>query len=83
MIVDLRFFGKQDIEEFNKVSFGPIIQPVLTSWKPGVTDIYGLPQPTVGPQLIIPIASTEPRESLTTAGPTRTMLVITSTPSSL
>ncbi|KAJ2932413.1 hypothetical protein H1R20_g4709, partial [Candolleomyces eurysporus] len=45
VIVDLRFFGKQDIVENNQVHFGP---PPTTAgdWKPAVTDIYGMPQPT-------------------------------------
>ena len=82
VIVDLRFFGKQDIQHINRVSFpAPPPGRVPVSWKPGVTDIYGMPQATVGPQLMIAIMSTEARGSLTTAGPRMTMLVINSTPS--
>lgn len=46
VVVDLRWFGKQDIKESNCVHFGP--HPTKLEWKPGVTDIYGMPQATVG-----------------------------------
>lgn len=47
VVVDLRWFGKQEIKESNCVDFGKLIQAKDGSWKPGVTDIYGMPQPTV------------------------------------
>lgn len=45
VVVDLRFFGNQDIQETNRVDFG--VMSVRGGWKAGVTDIYGMPQPTV------------------------------------
>jgi pyranose oxidase len=45
VIVDLRFFGKQDIIRENQVYFGPPNMP-LSGWNPGVSDIYGMPQAT-------------------------------------
>lgn len=45
VVVDLRFFGKSDIVEENRVTFGP--NPKLREWEAGVTDTYGMPQPTV------------------------------------
>lgn len=45
VVVDLRFFGKQDIVESNCVKFGELKAPM--QWKAGVTDIYGMPQATV------------------------------------
>ncbi|KAF8322483.1 pyranose 2-oxidase [Clavulina sp. PMI_390] len=45
VVVDLRFFGKQDIQERNLVDFG--VKTLKDSeWVPGVTDIYGMPQAT-------------------------------------
>lgn len=44
VVVDLRFFGKSDIVEENRVTFGP--NPKLREWEAGVTDTYGMPQPT-------------------------------------
>ncbi|TFK65323.1 pyranose 2-oxidase [Pluteus cervinus] len=46
LIVDLRFFGKQEISVDNRVRFGPDDEKRVGNWLPGVTDIYGLPQPT-------------------------------------
>ncbi|KAL0953020.1 hypothetical protein HGRIS_007223 [Hohenbuehelia grisea] len=46
LIVDIRFFGKQDINKDNSVTF-PRPQPEeFTDWKAGDTDIYGMPQAT-------------------------------------
>lgn len=45
VVVDLRFFGKQDIVKDNRVEFGQ--PPTNSEWRPGVTDIYGMPQATV------------------------------------
>ena len=48
VIVDLRFFGRQDISEHNFVYFGPPEgAKTPMSWTPGLTDSYGMPQPTV------------------------------------
>ena len=48
VIVDLRFFGKQDISDGNYVEFPQDVQnPTTGKWEPGVTDDYGMPQPTV------------------------------------
>ncbi|KAF9230889.1 pyranose 2-oxidase [Melanogaster broomeanus] len=44
VVVDLRYFGKQDIQADNCVLFGSLAP--LSDWLPGVTDIYGMPQPT-------------------------------------
>jgi pyranose oxidase len=46
VVVDLRFFGKQDVCRDNMVFFGQPPGP-YTAWQAGVTDIYGMPQPTV------------------------------------
>ncbi|TFK64358.1 pyranose 2-oxidase [Pluteus cervinus] len=46
LVVDLRFFGKQESNVDNRVKFGPDNPEKLGDWKAGVTDIYGLPQPT-------------------------------------
>src|SRR5258705_13880170 len=46
VVVDLRFFGKQEIRKENRVYFGPPISP-KEEWVAGNTDIYGMPQPTV------------------------------------
>ena len=46
VVVDLRFFGKSDVVETNKVIFSPIVE-TTTGWRPGATDIYGMPQATV------------------------------------
>ncbi|PIL28620.1 hypothetical protein GSI_08662 [Ganoderma sinense ZZ0214-1] len=48
LVVDLRFFGKQEVKEENSVSFGPAQAPL--NWVPGVTDIYGMPQATFNVQ---------------------------------
>jgi pyranose oxidase len=45
VVVDLRFFGKQDIVESNCVEFGGLWGS--KGWEAGVTDIYGMPQATV------------------------------------
>jgi len=45
VVVDLRFFGKQDVNPDNLVYFGPKHRP-SSEWVAGVTDIYGMPQPT-------------------------------------
>lgn len=45
VVVDLRFFGKQDIVEDNRVEFSG--KWGAKEWKAGVTDIYGMPQATV------------------------------------
>jgi len=45
VVVDLRFFGKQEVDPNNMVYFGK--RPgTFTSWQAGVTDIYGMPQAT-------------------------------------
>lgn len=44
VVVDLRFFGKQEVQMENFVSFGNLY--LKGDWNPGVTDIYGMPQPT-------------------------------------
>ncbi|KAI0265047.1 pyranose 2-oxidase [Gloeopeniophorella convolvens] len=53
LVVDLRFFGKTDVNRNNLVSFesGNPAFPGRPPWdtkdlKPGVSDIYGMPQPT-------------------------------------
>lgn len=45
VVVDLRFFGRQEINPNNMVYFG---QPTGSygAWQAGITDIYGMPQPT-------------------------------------
>ncbi|KAL0570156.1 Pyranose 2-oxidase [Marasmius crinis-equi] len=45
VVVDLRFFGKGEIRAENRVTFG---KEGLREgdWRAGVTDIYGMPQPT-------------------------------------
>lgn len=45
VVVDLRFFGKQEVKEENQVFFGTRNGPL--SWVPGVTDSYGMPQASV------------------------------------
>lgn len=58
MIVDLRFFGKQDIKDYNRVYFGPADEEAIPKgWTPGITDSYGMPQPTVRPLAIFIIYS--------------------------
>jgi len=48
LIVDLRWFGKQDIKEYNRVYFGPADEEAIPKgWVPGITDSYGMPQATV------------------------------------
>ena len=54
VVVDLRFFGKQDIHRDNRVYFGPLSSSnkagnsdTVNIWQAGVTDIYGMPQATV------------------------------------
>lgn len=46
VVVDLRFFGRQEINPNNRVYFD---QPsnTVADWQAGITDIYGMPQPTV------------------------------------
>lgn len=44
IVVDLRWFGRQEIKKENRVHFGEKIEPF--TWFPGVTDIYGMPQAT-------------------------------------
>jgi len=44
VVVDLRFFGKQDINENNRVFFG--MPGPFSGWQAGITDIYGMPQAT-------------------------------------
>jgi pyranose oxidase len=47
VVVDLRFFGKQDINKENRIIFpDDVVDPLSQEWKPGVTDSYGMPQPT-------------------------------------
>lgn len=54
VILDFRFFGKQDISEDNYVAFSEdIVDPVTNEWRPGVTDKYGMPQPTVCRTIVI------------------------------
>ncbi|TFK62261.1 pyranose 2-oxidase [Pluteus cervinus] len=43
VVVDLRFFGKQEINPNNRVYFP---QNLARDWIPGNTDIYGMPQAT-------------------------------------
>ncbi|KIJ51187.1 GMC oxidoreductase [Sphaerobolus stellatus SS14] len=45
VVVDLRFFGKQDINPNNMVYFGQRPHGG-TTWRAGATDIYGMPQAT-------------------------------------
>ncbi|KAG8985905.1 Pyranose 2-oxidase [Tulasnella sp. JGI-2019a] len=45
IVVDLRFFGKQDIDRENMVYFGAKNQP-YSEWQPGIYDMYGMPQAT-------------------------------------
>ncbi|KAH0829017.1 hypothetical protein J3R83DRAFT_2471 [Lanmaoa asiatica] len=45
VVVDLRWFGRQEIQESNCVDFSTLVKSKDGSWKPGVTDIYGMPQP--------------------------------------
>jgi len=48
VILDFRSFGKQDISRDNHVAFSEdIADPYTNEWRPGVTDRYGMPQPTV------------------------------------
>jgi len=42
VVVDLRFFGKQEVKEENQVFFGTREGPL--GWVAGVTDSYGMPQ---------------------------------------
>lgn len=44
VVVDLRFFGRQEIKRENRVYFGTQIAP--REWIAGNTDIYGMPQAT-------------------------------------
>jgi len=44
VVVDLRFFGRQEIRRENRVYFGTQISP--REWVAGNTDIYGMPQAT-------------------------------------
>lgn len=45
VVVDLRFFGRQEIRRENRVYFGSQVSP--REWVAGNTDIYGMPQATV------------------------------------
>ena len=48
LVVDLRFFAKHDCKWENRVFFPEKSDLQLASdWEPGVTDTYGMPQPTV------------------------------------
>lgn len=54
LIVDLRFFGRQDIKEYNRVYFGPQDEgSIPAGWVPGITDSYGMPQATVSPLAVL------------------------------
>jgi pyranose oxidase len=44
LVVDLRFFGRSDVSKDNKVYF---CNDPIDGWNEGITDIYGMPQPTV------------------------------------
>ena len=46
VVVILRFFGKHDVKRENRVFFSEN-KNAGDGWVPGVTDIYGMPQPTV------------------------------------
>lgn len=46
VVVDLRWFGAQASNPENRVVFA--LQEKTASWQPHVTDIYGMPQATVG-----------------------------------
>lgn len=46
VVVDLRFFGKQEVDISNMVYFGQS-PGTFSAWQAGVTDIYGMPQATV------------------------------------
>lgn len=46
-IVDLRFFGKGEIQRNNRIEIGPPAAPLNQHWEAGITDIYGMPQITV------------------------------------
>jgi pyranose oxidase len=47
LVVDLRFFGKSEVVESNRVYFPEVPKLVpATGWEPGVKDIYGMPQAT-------------------------------------
>jgi pyranose oxidase len=43
-VVDLRFFGKGEIQKRNKIDMGP--RSFTNEWQAGVTDLYGMPQVT-------------------------------------
>ena len=49
VVVDLRFFGKSDISEANKVTFADLkrLDDDSGRWEPGIQDTYGMPQATV------------------------------------
>lgn len=84
VVVDLRWFGKQDIKEENMVYFGP--RPTFgqpqPEWKPGDTDIYGLPQATVRPSVCpSPADSLITLRSSRSEGPRKTSFATISTPS--
>ena len=46
VVVDLRYFGKHDVKRENRVFFAESKNP-RAGWEPGITDIHGMPQPTV------------------------------------
>ena len=49
VVVDLRFFGKSEIQETSKITFPPLVEVENRKgqWEPGVKDSYGMPQATV------------------------------------
>ncbi|KAH8087880.1 pyranose 2-oxidase [Cristinia sonorae] len=46
VVVDLRFFGRQEIRKENRVYFSGQFSKDRDSWVAGSTDIYGMPQAT-------------------------------------
>ncbi|KAF8351064.1 hypothetical protein F5887DRAFT_1068808 [Amanita rubescens] len=46
IIVDLRFFGKSDINKANRVEFPLLFSGYNPEWAAGDTDLYGMPQAT-------------------------------------
>jgi pyranose oxidase len=63
LIVDIRFFGKQDIKEYNRVYFGPPDEKSIPAgWTPGITDSYGMPQATVSALMVCYYSPTEVRK---------------------
>ena len=72
VVVDLRFFGKSDVVETNKVVFSSDLK-TLTDWEPGVKDTYGMPQATVSSP------STTSDSSNLTSAPSLKLLELTQT----